>query len=77
MPEPVSYTRVGTPTHKKVTEFTTIRGVRVERVLEAGIRSIDSIRYATDDKTLMKPIVVKIVKQLLVPRSIPLWTLIR
>jgi len=51
MPEPVSYTRVGTPTHKKVTEFTTIRGVRVERVLEAGIRSIDSIRYATDDKT--------------------------
>ena len=30
MPEPVSYTQVGTPTNKKVTEFTTIRGVRLE-----------------------------------------------
>ncbi|WP_157466265.1 gliding motility-associated C-terminal domain-containing protein [Capnocytophaga sp. oral taxon 323] len=51
MPEPVSYTQVGTPTNKKVTEFTTIRGVRVERVLEAGNRSIDNIQYATDDNT--------------------------
>jgi len=51
MPEPVSYTQVGTPTNKKVTEFTTIRGVRVERVLEAGNRGIDNIQYATDDNT--------------------------
>ena len=51
MPEPVSYTQVGTSTNKKVTEFTTIRGVRVERVLEAGNRSIDNIQYATDDNT--------------------------
>ncbi|MBM0660478.1 gliding motility-associated C-terminal domain-containing protein [Capnocytophaga genosp. AHN8471] len=51
MPEPVSYTQVGTPTNKKVTEFTTIRGVRVDRVLEAGNRSIDNIQYATDDNT--------------------------
>ena len=51
MPEPVSYTQVGTPTNKKVTEFTTIRGVRVERVLEAGTRGIDNIQYATDDNT--------------------------
>ena len=32
MPEPVKYTEVGTSTNKKVTEFTTIIGVRVERV---------------------------------------------
>jgi|GEM_PF-977491 len=51
MPEPVNYTRVGAPTNKKVTEFTTIRGVRVERVLEAGTRGIDNIQYATDDNT--------------------------
>ena len=49
MPEPVAYTRIGTPTTKLVKEYADVKGVRVTRTLKAGTRSIDKIKYSDDD----------------------------
>ena len=49
MPEPVAYTRIGTPTTKLVKEYADVKGVRVTRTLKAGTRSIDKIKYSNED----------------------------
>ena len=51
MPEPVGYTRVGTATKKRVEETAVDRGVTVTRILEAGTRSFDEIKYSDEDVT--------------------------
>ena len=49
MPEPVTYTRIGTATSKLVKEYADVKGVRVTRTLKAGTRSIDKIKYSNED----------------------------
>ena len=49
MPEPVTYTRIGTATSKLVKEYADVKGVRVTRTLKAGTRSIDKIKYSNQD----------------------------
>jgi len=49
MPEPVTYTRIGSATSKLVKEYADVKGVRVTRTLKAGTRSIDKIRYSNED----------------------------
>ena len=51
MPEPVTYTRIGSATTKLVKEYADVKGVRVTRTLKAGTRSIDKIRYSNEDTT--------------------------
>ena len=49
MPEPVTYTRIGSPTPKLVKEYADVKGVRVTRTLKAGNRSFDKIKYSNED----------------------------
>ena len=49
MPEPVTYTRIGSATSKLVKEYADVKGVRVTRTLKAGTRSIDKIKYSNED----------------------------
>ena len=49
MPEPVTYTRIGTATSKLVEEYADVKGVRVTRTLKAGTRSFDKIKYSNED----------------------------
>jgi len=51
MPEPVSYTPLGTQTTKKVTEYADIRGIRVTRILEVRGNPGDKIMYSNEDST--------------------------
>ena len=49
MPEPVTYTRIGSATSKLVKEYADVKGVRVTRTLKAGNRPIDKIKYSNED----------------------------
>jgi len=49
MPEPVTYTRIGSATSKLVKEYADVKGVRVTRTLKAGTRTIDKIKYSNED----------------------------
>ena len=49
MPEPVAYTRVGTPTEKRVEETAVVRGITVTRILETRGWSIDKIMYSNQE----------------------------
>ena len=49
MPEPVSYTPLGTQTTKKVTEYADIRGIRVTRILEVRGNPGDKIKYSNQE----------------------------
>ena len=49
MPEPVTYTRIGSATSKLVKEYADVKGVRVTRTLKAGTRTIDKIKYSNQD----------------------------
>ena len=49
MPEPVTYTRIGSATTKLVKEYADVKGVTVTRTLKAGTRSFDKIKYSNQD----------------------------
>ena len=49
MPDPVSYTRIGSATSKLVKEYADVKGVRVTRTLRAGTRPSDKIMYSNQD----------------------------
>ena len=49
MPDPVDYTRVGTATNKYVQEYAYVNGIKVTRILQAGDRSFDNIKYSNQD----------------------------
>ena len=60
MPEPVTYTRIGTATSKLVKEYADVKGVRVTRTLKAGTRSIDKIKYSNEETITPKETYFKI-----------------
>ncbi|VDG81410.1 gliding motility-associated C-terminal domain [Capnocytophaga ochracea] len=49
MPEPVAYTRVGTPTEKRVEETAVVRGITVTRILEVRGSAGDKIMYSNQE----------------------------
>ena len=49
MPEPVAYTRVGTPTEKRVEETAVVRGITVTRILEVRGNPGDKIMYSNQE----------------------------
>ena len=51
MPEPVTYTRVttGGDPNKYVEEYAYVNGIKVTRILQAGTRSFDKIKYSNED----------------------------
>ena len=51
MPEPVAYTRVttGGDPNKYVEEYAYVNGIKVTRILQAGTRSFDKIKYSNED----------------------------
>ena len=49
MPEPVAYTRIGTPSNTSVKEYADVRGVRVTRTMTTRGNPGDRIAYSNED----------------------------
>ena len=49
MPEPVAYTRIGTPSNTSVKEYADVRGVRVTRTMTTRGNPGDKIAYSDED----------------------------